>query len=426
MPGGIDGTESERFYRRCQPPIASARVMSQTDPTAGASTILFRIVAVLVLFLSITAGGLQVLASLSLLDHPDPSAPVPAVTLFIPPLLSLIAGIALSTLLEGVARVVGCQPAQPADHTAAEVNLMMTVAELQNSLPAQIAEAVQQAVSQIQVPPGESSGESAITAQHLERLVKLMEEMKELSMLDDGQRQSRRKQTTARRKNSRLEEAHSLIEQRNLAQADALLHLLESLHPGDPEVLALRNQLDDARLENQSADFENLDRQVADLLALSKYPEAIEGIDQFLETYPAHDQARQLSQRIRSEQQIHLDTTSNRLYEQIKAAVEARQWRTALDGIQDFLDRYPEHPRAEKIRKQVRVIQKNAEIEERHEQEDHIRQLINDRRFGEAADLSEDLLQRFPDSPQSAYLTELLPKLRERSAAIEQHEDIVT
>lgn len=50
--------------------------------------------------------------------------------------------------------------------------------------------------------------------------------------------------------------------------------------------------------------------------------------------------------------------------------------------------------------------------------------LINARQFAEAADLSEDLLQRFPDSPQAAYLTELLPKLRERSALATQ--DIIT
>ena len=49
--------------------------------------------------------------------------------------------------------------------------------------------------------------------------------------------------------------------------------------------------------------------------------------------------------------------------------------------------------------------------------EDRIRDLVNSQQYAEAADLAEDLLQRFPDSPQAAYLTELLPKLRERSGA---------
>jgi outer membrane protein assembly factor BamD (BamD/ComL family) len=396
--------------------------MPQTDPTSGESSSLFRFVAVLVLFLSITAAGLQVLGAMSAMDHPDPNSPVPAPALFAPPVLSLIIGIALAAVLEGIARLVGSPAIQPADQTAAQVNLMMTIAELQSSLPALIAEALQQAVAETKPPATENSAQ---TNQHLQRLIKLMEEMKELSMLDDSQRQNRRQQNNNRRKNTRLEEAEALLEQNNWAQADALLHLMESLHPGDPEVLALRNRLDDTRLLHQNTDWDQLNRQVADLLALSQYPQAIEAIDLFLGKHPAHSECRQMADRVRQEHQAHLDTHSNRLYEQIKSAVETRQWRTALDGIQDFLDRYPDHPRAEKIRKQIRVIQKNAEIEERHEQEDRIKELIAAKRFGEAADLSEELLQRFPDSPQAAYLTDLLPKLRERSAAVE-HEDIVT
>jgi outer membrane protein assembly factor BamD (BamD/ComL family) len=97
--------------------------------------------------------------------------------------------------------------------------------------------------------------------------------------------------------------------------------------------------------------------------------------------------------------------------------VEDHKWRAALEGVQNYLQRFPDHPRAVKIRQQLRVIQKNAEIEERHEQEERIRALINSRQFAEAADLSEDLLQRFPDSPQATYLSELLPKLRARAGA---------
>jgi outer membrane protein assembly factor BamD (BamD/ComL family) len=400
--------------------------MATTDSHSSASTALFRIVAMAVLFLSITACGLQVLAGINAMQHPDPSVPVAIPTLFIPAILSLIAGIALSTLLEGVARLVAVQPPEAADSTASQVNLMMTIAELQSSLPTLIGEAVQQAVAQIQIPEAESPSISDPNVQqHLERLVKLMEEMKELSMLDETQRQTRRKQTMLRRKNSRLEEVASLIQQGSWAQADALLHLLESLHPGDADVLAHRNQMDDARILHQANEWDQLTQQVNDQLALSQYSEAIDGASQFLERYPTHSEAQQLLQRIRQEQRIYIENLSGRLYEEIKSAVENRQWRTALDGIQQFLERYPDNVRADKIRKQIRVIQKNAEIEERHEQEDRIKDLINEKRFTEAADLSEDLLSRFPDSPQAAYLSDLLPKLREKSS-FEEPQDIIT
>jgi outer membrane protein assembly factor BamD (BamD/ComL family) len=395
--------------------------MATTDSHSSVSTALFRIVAVAVLFMSITASGLQVLAGINVMQHPDPNAPVATPTLFIAPILSLIAGIALSTLLEGIARLIGVQPPETADSTASQVNLMMTIAELQSSLPTLIGEAVQQAIAQIQIPGAESSSvPDPNVQQHLERLVKLMEEMKDLSMLDETQRQTRRKQTMLRRKNSRLEEVASLIEQGNWVQADALLHLLESLHPGDADVLVHRNQMDDARIMHQANEWDQLTQQVNDLLALSQYSEAVDGVSQFLERYPTHIEAQQILQRVRQEQRIYIENTSGRLYDEIKSAVENRQWRTALDGIQQFLERFPDNIRADKIRRQIRVIQKNAEIEERHEQEDRIKELINEKRFTEAADLSEDLLSRFPDSPQAAYLSDLLPKLREKSTMEEE------
>jgi hypothetical protein len=67
----------------------------------------------------------------------------------------------------------------------------------------------------------------------------------------------------------------------------------------------------------------------------------------------------------------------------------------------------------------VRTIQKNAEIEERHEQEDRIRELAKAGRFAESADLCQELLARFPDAPQAPSLRNLLPRLRERSAMAE-------
>ena len=53
--------------------------------------------------------------------------------------------------------------------------------------------------------------------------------------------------------------------------------------------------------------------------------------------------------------------------------------------------------------------------EERQEQEARIQQLIKSRRFDEAIQLGEELIKRFPNSPQSDAMEELLPKLRERA-----------
>jgi hypothetical protein len=136
----------------------------------------------------------------------------------------------------------------------------------------------------------------------------------------------------------------------------------------------------------------------------------------FMHRFPHHPAGPELVQRIVHQAEVYVEHTSARLFDEIRAGVERRQWRRALDVSQQLLEKFPEHPRANKIRQQLRAIQHNAEIEERQVQEVRIQELIKGRRYAEAVDLSEDLVRRFPQSSQAATLTNILPKLRERAA----------
>jgi outer membrane protein assembly factor BamD (BamD/ComL family) len=233
---------------------------------------------------------------------------------------------------------------------------------------------------------------------------------------DEGLRLVRDQAAKDRRKLERVSEAAGLIQRNEWEQADALLTLLESLHPGDPDVLAQRNLLDDVRVAAREAEWGQVFRRVEDLLALSRYDEAAVAVSAFRKSHPTHVDAAGMGAQIAADRDAYVERTAHALYQDIKTSVEARQWRMALDGIQRFLSRFPSHARADRIRQQVRTIQNNAEIEERHEQENRIKDLARAGRFGEAADLCEDLLGRFPSSPTAPNLRTLLPRLRERSA----------
>jgi outer membrane protein assembly factor BamD (BamD/ComL family) len=422
--------------------------MSSYDDQSPPATLLFRGVAIFILFLAITLCGFQVLAALSELGQQSDNLSKPA--LFVPAVLTLVGGIAFSTVLEGMARLIVVQQPGRNNSSAMTIRLLTAISDLQAALPGMLAQAQSSpAATEAVIDPALSADTaliddntpiSAITdpahpavpasiETHLQHMIKLLEEMKEVSMLDESQRQNRRKQVLGRRKGSRLEEAARMINHQKWEEADALLHLLESLHPGDSDVQASRNQFNDARIASQADEWDQLRRNVDELLAGSKYEEALLATTGFLDRFPTHPDCQQLVVRIRHDLQVYNESLSNTLYEDIKAKVEARQWRTALDAIQQFLDQFPDHIRAAKIRNQVRVIQKNAEIEERHDLEDRIRDAINNKQYADAASMSEDLLARYPDSPQTAYLTDLLPKLRERagiSAENVEIQDIVT
>ena len=253
----------------------------------------------------------------------------------------------------------------------------------------------------------------------LERVAHLLEELKEITLLDDAQRQARAQLSKDRRKSGRLEEAALLLQRHEWAEADSLLTLLESLYPGDADVLARRNELDDARSAHREAEWAQLVRQVEDLSALARFDEAAAAVAAFRETYPAHTDAAGLSAQVAMDAEAHVEQAATALFGEIKTAVDARQWRMALDGAQRFLTRFPDHARADRIRQQVRTIQRNAEVEERHEQEVRIKELAQAGRFAESANLCQDLLNRFPDSPQVPALQNLLPKLRDRAASAE-------
>jgi hypothetical protein len=84
-----------------------------------------------------------------------------------------------------------------------------------------------------------------------------------------------------------------------------------------------------------------------------------------------------------------------------------------LQHAQRLVDRFPDHPKTARIKEQLATLQQNAEIEERQELEVRIQELIRGHKFHDAIELSEELLNRFPQSPQAEAIEKLLPRIRE-------------
>jgi hypothetical protein len=380
-----------------------------------------RIAAVIVVFLTLTTCGLQAMGVIAAAQHPEIAGPAPSAWAVV--VATGAGGLAAAVVLECFARLgmvlrrdqtIAAAPV--ADSSNGEI--IDALARLETALPTALAESIA-AVLPTAVPV-DTAVSSGTVDEHLANVVRLLEEIKEVSMLDEAQRQARRQQQANRRKSSRLEEADRLITDRNWEQADALLTLLESLHPGDAEVLGRRNALDDTRGAQLAADWQQLARQVEDQMALGRFKEAADLVELFRQAYPNHAPGIDLADRVFRESEVYIERAVTRAFDEIRAFVEGRQWRVALQGTQRFLERFPDHPRSDKIRQQLRVIQKNAEIEERQEQEEQINNLIKSRRYTEALEVGEDLVARFPESPQAERMNELLPRLREKAAETDE------
>jgi hypothetical protein len=138
--------------------------------------------------------------------------------------------------------------------------------------------------------------------------------------------------------------------------------------------------------------------------------------------YPGSERASALLSRVSREHAAWQTTAAESMFDSLRQDIEHRYWRRASETARRLLEQFPEHPHADLVGRQMKLIQDNAEIEQRQEQEIRIRELIRNRQFAEAIQLAEDLLTRFPNSPQADAIDVLLPRIRELALAADQEE----
>ncbi len=247
----------------------------------------------------------------------------------------------------------------------------------------------------------------------LDRVVHLLEEIREIALMDEAQRAERLRHYAQRRKSAIIALVEQHVRREEWSQADELIHRLSQEHADDPEVATVRRSLELGRAEAEADALERAKSSIEDMMAVGSWDQAHALAESFTQDYPKNADGQALLQRITRERDVFRDSTVQRLYDQIKRDVERRQWRKALAGAQRLLERFPDHPKTTKTRQLLRTVQDNAEIEERQEHEAKIQQLIKSKRFDEAITFGEELIRRFPLSPQADAMDDLLPKLRE-------------
>jgi outer membrane protein assembly factor BamD (BamD/ComL family) len=245
-----------------------------------------------------------------------------------------------------------------------------------------------------------------------ERMLELLEEIREVTLMNDEQRQARLKLLQDNRKATTLDQIYQCFREGHWAAAERLLTSLEQQFPGDGMVVRTHAELTRLRAAAEGETWEQTRDRVNDLIAVGSWDKAMADASAFVENFPTHVEGRHLLTRVRREHDIARDAQFLRMYEAVQADVDRKSWRSALEGAQRLLEAYPTHTRANKIRQQLKTIAYNAEVEERQEHEMRIQELVRGRRFAEAVELAQDVMKRYPDSPQAQSLDEMLPKLR--------------
>jgi outer membrane protein assembly factor BamD (BamD/ComL family) len=195
--------------------------------------------------------------------------------------------------------------------------------------------------------------------------------------------------------------------------ADRLLSNMEAQFPADVATRQARGEYHRQHAAAETESFLQTEQRVRDLAHVNSWELALATANEFVNNFPASVDGRHLLTQIHRDHDGFRDANFQRMYEQVQANVDRRQWREAMADAKQLLEDFPHHSRANRIRQQFKTICENAEIQERQEHELRIQVLVQGRRFAEAVDLAEEVVRRFPDSPQADALEQRLPQLRE-------------
>jgi hypothetical protein len=300
------------------------------------------------------------------------------------------------------------------------------ISELRQSLQ-KLESAVQRLADQRSEPPsghgaahlGEvgagdtMAGSGLADSESMHQVMILLQEIRELALLSDAQRQQRLEEALQHRRNYLVAEVGRLAELKEWSAAENAVMAVENEFPGDPILKELRSRVAAGRKIVERDSLSAVRDRVEDLMAVWAWDQAYADAARFVENFPEHSDGRELLTRVMQEREAYVENAANLLYEEIRSDIERRSYRRAMTNAVKLLECAPGHRRSAAIRPQLKTIRENAEIEERQEQERRIQEMIRTKQIPEAIDLAEDLLRRFPTSPQADSLQKLLPKMRE-------------
>jgi hypothetical protein len=346
-----------------------------------------------------------------------------------PNLVSVVTPMLLFLIALGVAAAIWAIAALPSHRSAGPVDFSAEVGRALARMQTQLdttstrllelheqAERIQrtQQTMQLQPPP------LTLTPADLEPMFQGLRELREITMLTDAERRDRLERYRQDRRTALVKQAYDFVAMREWSKAERLVLSMESEFPNDNEVGKARHYLEHARKLNEEEAVARGMREVEELIAGTSWDQAHARARALVEGFPHNGPVRALLDRVQREREIFQESTVARLFDELRHDIDRRMWRRAFMHAQNLLERFPTHPRSDGLRRQLKTLQDNAEIEERQELEVRIQELVKSQRFEEAIALGEDLIRRYPLSPQAESLDALLPRLRDLASRGEE------
>ena len=317
----------------------------------------------------------------------------------------LLAGVATAALLIGASAALGMlatlstqSEAAPADDVRPALERLEQSLRMLNTL-------------QSRTEPGRTDAGPDLRLQ--DRPVTVLGQLRDLMLMNDEQRKHLAERHWAQRKQSHLEGIEREVLVGDWPAAFARLEELQIVMPGDPQMVELRERVESEQLSRLEEDLRVARGRLRQLINATLWQQAEELVAALQAKYPGKGEADRLGEDVRREREAFERENMERLFHDIAAATERKQWRQAILAVDEFIRRYPLDERAERLRLVLPTLQENAATQDRKDQEEHFKDLLKRQRYEEAILTAKAVITRYPQSATATELTKLLPKVEE-------------
>jgi len=262
------------------------------------------------------------------------------------------------------------------------------------------------------------SGEGLAGASH-EEVVSLLSEIMENTLLDEQDKAAKRQLAKKHRQQALRREIEALIRAGKHREAHQRLEEFRRRYADSDEVRQMEQQLSEALRRYEQNEIANVTEQVERYMGLGLWERAMETALALAEQFPENPDAARLPETIRMEQGANRRQDQQRLYREIEHLVGRRRWRQAHRAALTLIENHPDSPEAKALAGQMEELQRNAAVAERREWEQRITDHIQTGRHREAYDLAMELMEKYPDSPQAEEIRKNLNQLRTRAGVTE-------
>lgn len=252
----------------------------------------------------------------------------------------------------------------------------------------------------------------------VDELVVLLREVRDISLLNEQQRQLRMAAQGRAAIELLQHEVPLLLREHNWIEARRRVQEVRERFPNFAECDALEQQIERMREQVESQDVEVAERQIDDLKALGAWERVGEVCNDLLHRHPQSQRVLGLVQKVRAQKSTMDAQARARLMAEAQDASNKREWRAALGVANQLIQRFPRTPEAQALLLQLPILRENAEIQERQRVEHEFRDALKDHRYQDALRTARELIDQYPNSPQAEFLRQQIPKLEERLQSV--------